>query len=133
MRSKTFLVFLVLFLLAIGKNSWGDEFYKWVDEKGTVHFSDNPTSVIIKNQDKNKDKNQDKNQVKKQDKNQDGNLDKQTTKEDALAILKRLEIGNRTIPEDMRKYGPAGPVGYERPQETAGQPTSSSSTRRSVS
>jgi hypothetical protein len=145
MRSKTFLVFLILFLFAIGKNSWGDEFYKWVDEKGTVHFSDNPTSVNVrkqdesqgKNQDRNKDKGQDKNQVKKQDKNQvknqDGNLGKETTKEDALAILKGLEIGNRYIPEDMRKYGPAGPAVYERPQEAVAQSASPPSARRTVS
>jgi hypothetical protein len=118
MRTKTFLVFLILFLFAIGKNSWGDEFYKWVDEKGTLHFLDNSTSVNVRRQDesqgKTQDRNQDKNQVKRQDKNQvknqDGNLDKETTKEDVLAILKRLEIGNRYIPEDMRKYGPAGPA-----------------------
>ena len=125
MRTKTFLVFLILFLFAIGKNSWGDEFYKWVDEKGTLHFLDNSTSVNVRRQDesqgKTQDRNQDKNQVKRQDKNQvknqDGNLDKETTKEDVLAILKRLEIGNRYIPEDMQKYGPAGPAVYERPQE----------------
>jgi hypothetical protein len=145
MRSKVFLVFLVLFLLAIDENTWANEIYKWVDEKGTVHLSDTPPPAVLKNQDKgqpknqdlNKDKTDDKNQVKNQDKNkvkkQDGDSDKLTTKEDALAILKRLEVGNRTIPEDMRKYGPAGPAGYERPPDAGGQTPSPPSVRRSIS
>lgn len=128
MRSKVFLAFLVLSLFAIGENTWG-QIYKWVDEKGTVHFSDNPTSVTLKSQDESQDKSQDKNQVK----NQDKTLDKQTTKEDTSAILKRLEIGNRYIPEDMRKYGPAGPAAYERPRDGGGQAASTPSPRRSKS
>ena len=108
MGSKICLVFLVLFIFAIGSNTWGQVFYKWIDEKGVVHFSEDPPAVIVKNQGKDQNKTQakseDKNQVKKENKT----LDKQTTKEDSLAILKGLEVGNRTIPKDMRKYGPAG-------------------------
>ena len=104
MGNKICLVFLVLFIFAIGNNTWGQGFYKWIDEKGVVHFSEEPPPVIPKNQ----GKDQDKTQVKSRDKKQDKTLDTQTTKEDSLAILKGLEVGNRTIPKDMRKYGPAG-------------------------
>ena len=145
MRSKPSLVFLVLFLFAIGKDGWANEIYKWVDEKGTMHLSDTPPPAVLKNQDKSQPKNQDlnkdktdyKNQAKNQDKNKvkkrDGNSDKLTAKEDTTAILKRLELGNRTIPEDMRKYGPAGPAGYERPPDAGAQTPSPPSVRRSIS
>ena len=40
------LIFLMLFpflvLSGFSENISGQELYKWVDEKGTVHFSDNP-------------------------------------------------------------------------------------------
>ena len=145
MRIRVFLVFLVLFLFAIGKDAGANEIYKWVDEKGTMHLSDTPPPATLKSQDKgqaknqeiNKDKIEDKNKVKNQDNNkvkkQDVNSDKVTTKEDPLAILKRLEVGNRTIPEDMRKYGPAGPAAYERPRDAGGQTPSPPSVRRSIS
>ncbi|MGZ3493283.1 MAG: DUF4124 domain-containing protein [Thermodesulfobacteriota bacterium] len=43
MRKIVFLiVFPVLILSAFTEKIFGQEFYKWVDEKGTVHFSDNP-------------------------------------------------------------------------------------------
>ena len=45
--SKIFLVLFLVLLLGpstMAGNSYGQEIYKWVDEKGTVHFSDNPTS-----------------------------------------------------------------------------------------
>ena len=51
MRKIVLITFLVFGLLAFTENIFGQEFYKWVDEKGTVHFSDNPTSVIF-NQEK---------------------------------------------------------------------------------
>lgn len=108
MGSKICLVFLVLFIFAIGNNTWGQGFYKWIDEKGVVHFSEDPPTVIPKNQGKDQDKTQVKSEAKKQAKKQDKTLDTQTTKEDSSAILKGLEVGNRTIPKDMRKYGPAG-------------------------
>ena len=144
-RKKVFLILLVLFLFAVGTTTWGNEIYKWVDEKGTVHLSDTPPPATLKNQDKsqaksqdiNKDKIEDKNQARNQDKNrvkkQDEQSEKQATKEDSLAILKRLEVGNRTIPEDMRKYGLAGPAAYERSRNTGGQTPSSPSARRSIS
>jgi hypothetical protein len=135
-QTRVLMAFLVLSLFIIGECTWGNEIYKWADENGTIHFTDNPTSVTLKGQDK-KDKKQvkswDKSQDKNQVKNQYKNIEKQKTKEDASAILKRLEVGNRYIPEDMRKYGPAGPASYERPQGGEGQPTSTPSATRRTS
>ncbi len=136
MKKRLVLLFLLLFFMAINSNICEAQIYKWVDEKGTVHFSDGPPSgaakVQDKSQDKSLDKKQDKNQVQKQVKNQenkqpgsrDKTVNKQAAKEDAQAILKNLEIGNRYIPDDMKKYGPSG--GYERPrdaEQTARSPT----------
>ena len=36
------MVFPLFILSGIAENISGQELYKWVDEKGTVHFSDNP-------------------------------------------------------------------------------------------
>jgi hypothetical protein len=44
------IVFLTLGLLGFNKNIFGQGIYKWVDEKGTVHFSDNPSSLIFDQQ-----------------------------------------------------------------------------------
>lgn len=44
MRKGSSLAFLSMFiLLAFAGYSFGQELYKWVDEKGTLHFTDNPT------------------------------------------------------------------------------------------
>ena len=131
MKSRVFLIFFIFFLLAVGENTWGQGFYKWVDEKGNVHFSDDPPPVSQKSQAKKEDKSQAKTQEKNQIKGQDKNQDRKAAKEDSLAILKGLEIGNRRIPEDMKKYGPSGPE-PQRPQDQ-GQASSSSSTRRGAS
>ena len=37
------MVFLTFALSVFTEDIFGQEFYKWVDEKGAVHFSDNPT------------------------------------------------------------------------------------------
>ncbi len=43
MRKALFLMlFLVLGLSTLAEDMFGQELYKWVDEKGTLHFSDNP-------------------------------------------------------------------------------------------
>ena len=42
MRKIVLMIFLVFALSAFTEDIFGQEFYKWVDEKGTVHFSDNP-------------------------------------------------------------------------------------------
>jgi len=36
------MVFLAFVLSSFAQGILGQELYKWVDEKGTVHFSDNP-------------------------------------------------------------------------------------------
>jgi hypothetical protein len=53
--------------------------YKWVDDKGTVHFSDNPGSPIFKKE------------------------DKKPSEENAAAIAGRLAVGNRRAPRDEAK------------------------------
>ena len=122
MERKAFLFLLILpFLIITSDHCWA-QVYKWVDDKGTVHFSDGPPPGNLKSQ----DKNQEKSQVKDQNKNPEKTVDKQATQENTQAILKRLEIGNRQIPEDMKKYGPGSDSGYERPrgaEQTATTPT----------
>jgi len=102
MRNMVFGLFLAFVLLTMGGDTWGGEMYKWVDEKGTLHLSDNPTSGIFQKQ------------------------EKKVAEEDTSAILKKLETGNRDIPRDMWKYGPAG-ESQSRP--SAEQSTSGSTTR----
>jgi hypothetical protein len=74
------ILLVVLGFFASGEGVFGQTLYKWVDEKGTVHFSEDPPP-------RNKE-------------------EKRTSKGNSSEILKKLEIGNRTIPEDMKKYGP---------------------------
>ena len=82
--SILFILFIVLGLLGIGEKGFGQTLYKWVDEKGTVHFSDDPPRETS---------------VKEE---------KKPPKENTAKILKKLEYGNREIPDDMKKYGPGG-------------------------
>ena len=84
-----FLIFLIL--TACEGTSWG-QMYQWVDEKGTVHLSDQAPPAPSKQQ------------------------EAQSTKENSSAILKKLEVGYRQIPKDMRKYGPSS-GGGERPRQ----------------
>ena len=76
---KIFLIFLITFLgfWEMNGNTFGQEVYKWVDEKGTVHFSDNPTSGVSNPQ------------------------GKQTSKENSNEIVKGIEMGNRHISRDQ--------------------------------
>lgn len=169
MRGRAFLVVLILFLLGMGGNTWGQGIHKRADEKGTIHFSNSPVSTTQKNQDQSQGKgqninnvkpqdnpqaspqnknqvsprdksavgvqgknqvgSQDKNQVRGQDKNQDKNPGGQVAPTDSGAVLKRLELGNRSIPKDMRKYGPAGPEGAQRRDQGTEQSRSSSGAR----
>ena len=126
MERKAFLFLLILpFLIITSDHCWA-QVYKWVDDKGTVHFSDGPPPGNLKSQDKSQEKVREKSQVKDQNKNPEKTVDKQATQENTQAILKRLEIGNRQIPEDMKKYGPGSDSGYERPrgeEQTAPIPT----------
>ena len=88
MRSEMPKIFLILFillvLLGIGEKGFGQYLYKWVDEKGTVHFSEDPPPETT---------------VKEE---------KKRPTENTAKILKKLEFGNREIPDDMKKYGPGG-------------------------
>ena len=108
------------------------QLYKWVDEKGTIHFSDEPPPASLKTQPKDPVKVQVKTQDRNQVKDQKGNPEKQATQEgDTQAILKRLEMGNRYIPDDMKKYGPGG--GSEGPRGGGEQAVSSPGGRRGSS
>lgn len=106
MAKMIFILSLVLGLLAFGGRSFGQGYYKWVDEKGTVHFTDTPPSGNL------------------------GEEEKITTKEDAMKTIKGLETGNRYIPEDMRKYGPAGGSVQRSRASSGGGPTTSGGSGR---
>ena len=94
---KIFLILSIVLLLAgIGEKGFGQTLYKWVDEKGTVHFSDDPPPQTA---------------VKE---------GKKSSKENTEKILKNLEFGNREIPDDMKKYGP-GSGGSSPSQSRGGQ------------
>jgi len=67
------MVFLVFVLSAFTQDISGQELYKWVDEKGTVHFSDNPTYARSQQQ---KEK---------------------LSKEDGIEVLKRSEPSKRAM------------------------------------
>jgi len=82
MPKMLLILVIVLGLLGIGEKGFAQ--YQWVDEKGTVHFPDDPPPKAT---------------VKEE---------KKTPKENIEKILKKLEFGNREIPDDMKKYGPAG-------------------------
>jgi len=71
MRKIVLIVFLVFGLLAFTEKIFGQGLYKWVDEKGTVHFSDNPTSGVF-------------------------NQEKDRPKENGIEVLKRKEMVNRS-------------------------------------
>ena len=70
MRVVAFIIFLVFGLSAFSEDIFGQEFYKWVDDKGTVNFSDNPTYVKSEKQ-------------------------KEQFKEGGIEVLKRSEPSNR--------------------------------------
>ncbi len=75
---RIFLAFIIiLFGLGMIGNGFGQEIYRWVDKKGTVHFSDNPTSGVFHPQ------------------------EKRSSKENTNEILKGIETGNRRISKDQ--------------------------------
>jgi hypothetical protein len=82
---KMALAVLVVFSLSISSGTvLGESIYKWVDEKGTLNFSDSPQPDVR------------------------NHPDKKAIKENTNATMKKLEVGNRVIPQDMLKYGSAG-------------------------
>jgi hypothetical protein len=139
MKVRVFLFLPVFFLFIAGGSICSAQIYKWVDEKGTVHFSDGPTAGSPPGKDQDKGKSQDRTPTKpqdrgqrealekKQEKKQDKKEEKQTAKQGSQPSLKHMEVGNRYIPEDMKKYGPAG--GAEGPK--GGGDASASSPRSS--
>jgi hypothetical protein len=78
MRKIILITFLILGFLAFTEKIFGQEFYKWVDEKGTVHLSDTPPSPIL-------------------------NQGKESPKENGIEVLKKKEIGNQS-----QTTGPGG-------------------------
>ena len=65
---------LIISLFAFTEKVFGQGYYKWIDEKGTIHFSDNPTSSIF-------------------------NKEKGPPKENGIEVLKKSE--NRNRPQGM--------------------------------
>ncbi len=70
MKKIVLTTFLVFGLFTSAEKIFGQEIYKWVDEKGTIHFSDSPTSAVL-------------------------NREKEPPKENGIEVLKRLERDNR--------------------------------------
>jgi len=71
MKKVVLIAFLVFGLLGLTGNIFGQGFYKWVDEKGTIHFSDDPPSTV-------------------------SNREKEPPKENGIEVLKRREMDNRS-------------------------------------
>ena len=99
------LLILIIVLGLLGIVEEGQSFHQWVDENGTLHFSEDPPPKAT---------------VKEE---------KKPPKEDTQKILKRLEFGNREIPDDMKKYGPAGGGGAQRSSGGQGGGSSSRASR----
>jgi hypothetical protein len=76
MRKIVFTTFLVFGLFVFTESIFGQGLYKWVDEKGTTHFSDDPPPSV-------------------------GNQEKGPPKENGIEVLKRSEPKNR--PQGMVK------------------------------
>jgi len=66
MKITILVALLVSLSLISSENISAQSIYKWVDEKGTVHFSDSPTTATV-------------------------NKEKETSKENGLEVLKKLE------------------------------------------
>ncbi len=104
MRTKIFPVVAFVFLFGLGVgDTWGQGIYKWVDEKGTIHFSDSPAPINQKSQETTPDQNQ----LKSPGQNQGKGADRQAAREDSHTILKQYEFGKRNIPNQTLKYGSA--------------------------
>jgi uncharacterized membrane protein YgcG len=69
MKKMVLIAFVASVLLGFDENIFAQGIYKWVDEKGTVHFSDNPTSSVF-------------------------DRGKEPPKENGLEVLKKLEGGS---------------------------------------
>jgi len=97
-------VTIIFGLLAFEGNSSADEFYKYVDAKGTIHFSDNPTSGFFHSQYK----------------------EKLIIKDGSVQSLEKLSFGEREIPKDqLLHYYKSEGSGYRRPSRQEGGDESS--------
>jgi hypothetical protein len=85
MRKIILTTFLIFGFLAFTEKIFGQEFYKWVDEKGTVHFSDTPPSSTR-------------------------NQEKELPKENGIEVLKKLEAGRE--PKGPASAGKSLRIGY---------------------
>ena len=74
MRKIVFITFLTFGFFIFTENIFGQGYYKWVDEKGTIHFTDNPTSLA-------------------------GSQEKGPQRENGIEVLKKSE--NRNRPQGM--------------------------------
>ncbi len=70
MRKIVLVMILTFGLFGFTENVIGQGIYKRVDEKGTIHFSDNPTSSFFSGE-------------------------KEPPRENGIEVLKNLEAGNR--------------------------------------
>jgi len=101
-------ILMILGLLAFEGNSSADEFYKWVDAKGTTHFSDNPTSGFFNSQYK----------------------EKILIKDGSVQALRKMSFGERQLPEDqLLLYYKSEGRPQRRPSGQEDVTTSSGSTR----
>jgi len=85
MRKTILIAFWVSGFFTFAEDIFGQAIYKWVDEKGTIHFSDNPTSGIF-------------------------DRDKEPPKEDGLEVLRKSEMANQ--PKGTVSGGKSTGTGY---------------------
>jgi hypothetical protein len=104
---------IIIGLLAFVGNSSADEFYKWVDTKGTIHFSDNPTSGFLHSQYK----------------------EKLIIKDGSVQNLGKMSFGERKLPDDqLLIYYKSEGSGYRgRSAQEDVDPSSQSTRRQAIS
>ncbi len=107
------LVLLAFLLIHPAQQATADPIYKWVDEKGTLNFSDNPSPKAFESQ------------AKSRPPTAAGPSGRREgiEKGDSLAVVKNLEIGHRPIPKDMHKYGPGNPIPRASETQTFNSPS----------
>jgi hypothetical protein len=98
MKKVVLIAFLVFGLLGLTENIFGQGLYKWVDEKGTIHFSDDPPPTT-------------------------SNREKEPPKENGIEVLKKLEGGSR---QETSSDGKSIRIGYS--QSSRGGSSSGGST-----
>jgi len=107
------LALLAFFLIPFAQQTMADPIYKWIDEKGTLNFSDNPSPKIFESQAKNRPPTTASPSGRREG----------IEKGDSLAVVKNLEIGHRSIPSDMHKYGPGNPIPRASETQTFNSPS----------